>query len=243
VCGQAIRFGLYTIKNFGRDIADAIVAERKRGGTFKTFAEFLDRINHKNLNRKSLEALIKAGALDSLGEERGTMLGNIEVALEYAREALHSGGQDSLFGMMSDQSTLPTFRLKPCPPVDTKERLAWEKELLGLYISGHPLEAYRDKFTRAENTIKHNKHLPEGTTTTVGGIVEEVKVIYTKKGEPMAFVRIADMTDKLETVFFSDRYQNFKDLLVVDHCLALRGKINHRNGEPSLLADAVKTLE
>ncbi len=240
---RAIRFGLYTIKNFGKDIGDAIVAERKKNGPFKTFTEFLDRINHKNLNRKSLEALIKSGALDSLGEERGTMLGNIEIALEYAKQTIHSGGQDSLFGIMSDQTSLPTFRLKPCPPIETKERLAWEKELLGLYISGHPLEAYRDKFSRAENTINHNKHLPDGTNTTVGGIVEEVKVIYTKKGDAMAFVKIADLTDKLETVFFSDRYQNFKDLLVADTCLALRGKINHRNGEPSMIVDAVKVLE
>ncbi|OHA59603.1 MAG: DNA polymerase III subunit alpha [Candidatus Vogelbacteria bacterium RIFOXYD1_FULL_46_19] len=240
---RAIRFGLYTIKNFGKDIADAIVAERKRGGPFTTFAQFLDRINHKNLNRKSLEALIKAGALDSLGEERGVMLGNIEVALEYARETLHSGGQDSLFGIMADQSSLPVFRLKDFPTVDTKERLAWEKELLGLYISGHPLEAFKDKFARAENTINHNKHLPDGTTTTVGGIVEEVKLIMTKKGDQMAFVRIADMNDKLETVFFADRFLKFREFLQPDQCLALRGKINHRNGEPSLIVDAVKVLE
>ncbi|OHA58264.1 MAG: DNA polymerase III subunit alpha [Candidatus Vogelbacteria bacterium RIFOXYD1_FULL_44_32] len=240
---RAIRFGLYTIKNFGKDIGDAIVAERKRGGLFKNFTEFLDRINHKNLNKKSLEALIKSGALDSLGEDRGTMLGNMEIALEYAKQTIHSGGQDSLFGAMSDQSSVPAFRLKPYPAIETKERLVWEKELLGLYISGHPLDAFRDKFTRAENTIHHNKHLHDGTTTTIGGIVEEVKVIYTKKGDAMAFVRIADLTDKIETVFFSDRYLNFKDILVPDTCLALKGKINHRNGEPSLLVEAVKVLE
>ena len=240
---RAIRFGLYTIKNFGKDIGDAIVAERKKGGPFKTFAEFLDRINHKNLNRKSLEALIKSGALDSLGEERGTMLGNIEIALEYAKQAIHSGGQDSLFGEMTDQSSLPAFRLKLYPAIETKERLVWEKELLGLYISGHPLDAFRAKFSRLENTINHNKHLPDGTSTTVGGIVEEVKVIYTKKGEAMAFVRVADLTDKLETVFFADRYQNFKSILVPDTCIALKGKINYRNGEPSLLVEAVKVLE
>ncbi len=240
---RAIRFGLYTIKNFGKDIADAVVAERKNGGPFKNFAEFLDRINHKNLNRKSLEALIKAGALDSLGEERGTMLGNIEVALEYAKQTIHSGGQDSLFGAMADQSSVPSFKLKPYPPIADKERLLWEKDLLGLYISGHPLDVFSAKFAKVENTINHNKHLPEGTTTTVGGIIEEVKTVYTKKGDMMAFVRIADLNDKLETVFFSDRYLNFKNILVPDTCIALKGKINYRNGEPSLVVDAAKVLE
>lgn len=240
--GKVIRFGLYTIKNFGKDIADAIESERKTSGHFQSYSDFLERINHKNLNRKSLEALIKAGAFDSLGEERGALLANIDQALEFARQSILNGGQDSIFGIM-DKGSVPTFKVKEGPAVDKKERLAWEKELLGLYISGHPLEAFRDKFSKKENTIKYNKSLADGTTTTIGGIVENVKTIITKKGDQMAFVRLADMEDHLDVVLFSDRWQKFKEVLLPDACVACRGKINYRNGEVSLLVDAVKVLE
>lgn len=240
---KVIRFGLYTIKNFGTDIAESIVAERKAGGQFLSYTNFLERINHKNLNKKSLEALIKAGAFDSLGEERGALLSNLDQALEFARESLKGGGQDSLFGLMADQTSIPTFRLKEAPPALKKEVLAWEKELLGLYISGHPLEEFAVKFNKKENTINYNKTLPSGTNTTVGGIVEEVKTITTKKGDQMAFVRLADLSDKLETVFFPETYQKYKDIALPDVCVAVKGKINYRNGEVSLLVEAVKLLE
>ncbi|MCE9628882.1 MAG: DNA polymerase III subunit alpha [Candidatus Vogelbacteria bacterium] len=238
-----IRFGLYTIKNLGTDISDAIIAERKTRGPFTSYTNFLERIIHKNVNRKSLEALIKSGALDDLGFNRSTMLGNIEEALGHNRDMQKSEKeQASLFGIMEDKSTVPSLKLKEVPPVDQKDILTWEKELLGLYISGHPLEAYADKFTKLENSIRHNKHLADGTTTTVGGIIEEVKKIFTKKGDQMAFVRLADLTDSLEVVVFSKPYEQYKNLLEVDKCVAVRGKISYRNNEPSLLVEAIKEL-
>lgn len=240
---QTIRFGLYTIKNFGTDIGNAIVEERKTGGIFTSYTNFLERINHKNLNKKSLEALIKAGAFDSLGEERGALLANLDPALEFARETLAGGGQNSIFGIMSDLATVPIFKLKEALPALKKEVLTWEKELLGLYVSGHPLEEFKDKFSKQENTINHNKKLPNGTSTTIGGIIEEVKTIMTKKGDQMAFVRIADLYEQLETVFFPETYKKYKEILLPDVCVALKGKINHRNGEISFLVDAVKVLE
>jgi len=239
-----IRFGLYTIKNLGKDISDAVVAERKKGGPFTSYTDFLERVMHKNVTRKSLEALIKAGALDDLGYNRSTLLGNIEEALEHNRDLQKSvAGQSSLFGEMTDQSTIPELRLHEAPDVPKSDILAWEKELLGLYVSGHPLEKYADKFSKTENTIKHNKHLPDGTTVEVGGIIEEVKKIFTKKGDQMAFVKIADMNDSLETVLFSRTYEQYKNILEPDKCVAMKGKINYRNGEPSLLVDMIKEME
>lgn len=238
-----IRFGLYTIKNLGAEISDFIVEERKINGLYKSYADFLTRIKHKNMNKKSLEALIKAGAFDSLGEERGKLLFNLEEALEYNRQETRSNGnQVSIFGLMSDTSTVPNLRLKDGPAISPKEKLAWEKELLGLYVSGHPLEDYKDKFQKKENTIAHNKSLPDGTTAAVGGIIDEIKEIYTKKGDKMAFVKMTDFTGSLETVVFSDTYEKYKQFFLVDKCVAVRGKINRRNGEPSLLVEAVKEL-
>ncbi len=238
-----IRFGLFTIKNLGAEIASAIVAERKANGPFTSYTEFLDRVRHKNLNRKSLEALIKAGAMDSFGTDRGVLMANIEESLEYNKEGVKANtDQSSLFGLMSDTSTVPTLKLKPAEPVSVAERLAWEKELLGLYISGHPLDRCKDKFEKEENTIRHNKQLADGKEAVIAGIIEEVKKIYTKKGDLMAFVRLADYTGAMECVFFSRTFEQFKNFLEPDRCLVFKGKISIRNNETSMLVEAVKEL-
>ena len=240
---QAIRFGLYTIKNLGTDIADAIVDERKLGGPYKSYADFLDRVDHKNLNRKSLESLIKAGAMDNLGEDRGTLFHNIDEALTYHRDKVGADkNQVSLFGNMTDQTSVPVFKLKESPAISSIDLLTWEKELLGLYISGHPLDKFKDKFKKIENTILHNKKLPDGTTIVVGGIIEEVKLINTRKGDQMAFIRLADYSERIEGVCFASVYQKFKEKLISDKCVVLRGQISHRNGEPSILIEAIKDL-
>ncbi len=240
---DTIRFGLYTIKNLGAEIADAIVEERRAKGPFVSFTNFLERIKHRNLNKKSLESLIKAGALDSLGEERGTMLANTEEALAYNREGTQGNrDQISMFSLIEDKSTIPTLTLKKVDPISDKEKLAWEKELLGLYVSGHPLSAYQDKFDKAEADIKKIKQMQDGVPVVFGGIVEEVKEIMTKKGDRMAFVRIADFGDTIETVVFSRPYHQYKELLQADKCVALKGRVSIRNGEPSILIEAVKEL-
>ena len=134
-----IRFGLTTIKNFGQGISSVITAERKLNGKFKNLADFLDRVKDKNLNKKSLESLIKCGALDDFNE-RGILMANIDNLLAYHKERMNAvKNQDSLFGLMSDTSTLPGLRLLDAPVAIQKNKLLWEKELLGLYISCHPL--------------------------------------------------------------------------------------------------------
>ncbi|MCR4306724.1 MAG: OB-fold nucleic acid binding domain-containing protein, partial [Candidatus Yonathbacteria bacterium] len=238
-----IRFGLYTIKNLGSDISDAVIVERERGGRFTSFANFLERILHRNLNKKSLEALIRSGALDAFGE-RGQMLGNMEEALAYHKE--HGTGnknQTSLFGQMSEQSTIMGFRMKEAPPATVDEKLVWEKELLGLYVSGHPLEKYRERFAKQNTNIKKIKaELREGMMAVVAGIVEEAKEVVTKKGDRMAFMKIADFTDTIEVVVFPKLFVEHKSLLMADKCVAIKGKISERNGEKSLIAEGIKEL-
>jgi len=240
---DTIRFGLYTIKNLGTEISDFIEHERKEHGPYKSYADFLERSKHKNMNKKSLESLIKAGALDSLGEDRGTMLGNMEEALAYNKEGRDANqNQTSIFGLLADPAAAPKLALKKCDPITDKEKLAWEKELLGLYVSGHPLEAYKDKFAKAEMDIKKIKTLEDGKLAVFGGIVEEVREILTKKGDKMAFVKVSDFGDTMETVFFPKTFAKFRSLIVADQCLAIKGNMSIRNGEPSVLVEAVKEL-
>jgi len=237
-----IRFGLYTIKNLGKEIADAIIAERTANGRFVSYADFLDRVHHKNLNKKSLESLIKAGALDELGE-RGELLFNLDDALDYHREGMKETNQSSLFGLMEDTKSVPTLSLKPCEPAKMMERLAWEKELLGLYVSGHPLERFRHKFTRAEKDVSAVKTGTEGSVVVVGGMIESVKAIITKKNDHMAFLKLADFSDSIEVVVFPKTLSDYKELVVAEQCVALRGRLSFRNGEPSIVAEAFKSLE
>jgi DNA polymerase-3 subunit alpha len=236
-----IRFGFYTIKNMGTDIADAIIAERKAGGKFKDIGDFLDRIKHKNLNKKSMEALIKSGAMDAFGE-RGQLLGNLENMLEYNKEVNKISNQVSLFGDMPELLG-SGYTLKPAEPAAPKDMLQWEKELLGLYVSGHPLNDYREKIEKSGITIKKIKEeLNRDMPITFAGIIEEVKVVITKNNDRMAFMRVADFTGAVEAVVFPKVFKEFGDKLVVDSILAVKGKVSERKEERSVLVDAVKIL-
>jgi len=237
-----IRFGLVTIKNFGQGIATAIIEERKKNGHYKSLANFLERVRDRNLNKKSLEALIKAGALDDFGE-RGSMLANSESLLLHNKESSETpDSQDSLFGSAGENS-VSELRLEKAPEATMSDRLAWEKELLGLYISGHPLDKYKTVLDKRDiNILKVKSEPKEGSIVVLGGLIEEVKPIATKKGAPMAFVRLADLTDKIECVIFPKILEEFKSLIIQDKCIAVKGKVSIRNGEVSLLVEKIKEL-
>ncbi len=238
-----IRFGLTTIKNFGEGIADYIVAERKKNGRYISLADFLDRIRDKNLNKKSLEALIKTGGLDEF-EERGAMMANLELLLEYHKARMNeSKNQDSLFGLMSDTTSVPTLKLSPSNPASNEVKLLWEKELLGLYISGHPLDKYREKIEGKGFSVKDVVDRGrEGLPVTISGIIESIREVMTKKNERMLFVRFADLTGTIEVVVFPKTLEEYKDFFTQDACIALFGKISKRNGDISIIAEKAKSL-
>ena len=241
---KRIRFGLVTIKNFGQGISTTIIDERKKGGKYKSLPEFLERVKDRNLNKKSLESLIKAGALDCFGEDRGVMLGNIDLLLEYNRESGEKHmDQDSLFGLMSDASSVPGLKMLEVANADMKDKLSWEKELLGLYISGHPLEKYRDIITKKDIDIKKAlATLKDGASVILGVIITEVRLIQTKKNETMAFVTISDFSGTADSVVFPRTYREFRELIAPDRCLAIKATVNTRNGEKSFVIDRVKGL-
>jgi DNA polymerase-3 subunit alpha len=239
---DAIRFGLTTIKNFGESIGAAIITERKNKGPFTSLVDFLTRIKDRNLNKKSLEALIKCGALDTLGE-RGHMLANLEDLLTFNKESDGIENQDSLFGLMTDTSSLPTLRLKEAPPATMADKLSWEKELLGLYISGHPLDVYKDKLEKRDMTIKEVKEmLREGMQAVAYGLLEEVRPILTKGGDKMLFIKIADYSGNIEGVVFPKMLKEFEHLFMPDTCIAIKGRLSARNGTQSIVVEKARAL-
>lgn len=239
---KGIRFGLYTIKNLGIEIADAIIKERETNGIFKSFSDFLDRIQHKNLNKKSLESLIKSGAMDAFGE-RNQLLFNTDEALNYNRESVKlKQSQSSLFSLMKDRSTLPDLKLRKTEPVHPSEKLAWEKELLGLYVSGHPLDKFKDKMDKIKIKLGAAKKMEDNMPVVVAGVIEEARRVITKRNETMLFAKISDYTDTIEVVIFPRVLEKYGEIIREGNCIALKGKISLRNGEPSIICEEIKEM-
>ena len=238
---RTIRFGLYTIKNLGTDIANAIIDERKEHGKFKSLADFFERINHKNLNKKSVEALAKSGAMDDFAE-RNMIIGNLETLIAFNRETKVSSSQDSLFGSIGGVEAKLT--LVPQPEATIKEKLTWEKDLLGLYVSGHPLNAYKDKIEKFGTLIKkiQTGGVKVNTPVTVAAIIDDVRIITTKSNARMAFIKISDFTGTIDAVVFSKLYETIREMLTNDTIIALQGKVTERNGEKSIMIESVKKI-
>lgn len=234
----SIRFGMHSIKNFGEGIANTIIEERKQNGKFKDLTDLLERIQDRNLNKRSLEALIKSGALDSF-DDRGVMLHNLETLLAFNKESSNKT-QDSLFGGISESKM--TLDRSQEPP-SKSDILAWEKDLLGLYISGHPLEAYKDRIDKHGMNIKKAvENTREGMTVVVYGILEDIRPVTTKKGDQMAFLKLEDLTGTVEVVVFPKIFETHKDMLIKDKCVGIKGHISGRNGEVSLVTEAIKEI-
>jgi len=238
--GRTIRFGLYTIKNLGYDIANSIIEERTKNGKFTSIEDFFERINHKNLNKKSVEALAKSGAMDDFGK-RNNIIGNLEKLLAFNKESRSVSSQDSLFGSIGGIKA--KLNLEDQKEETKQEKLAWEKELLGLYISGHPLDRIRNKLEKRDINIKKIKEeIGNGMPITIGGIIENVRQVVTKNNERMAFLKIADLTDSIEAVVFPKLFTSSIDILVPEKCIAISGKVSNRNGEKSIIIDAIKEI-
>jgi len=247
---HTIRFGLYSIKNFGGGVADSIIAARPvRGnasngarseGPFKNIADFVSHVSSKNFNKKSLEALVRSGALDDLGE-RGQLLLNIEAILQYHRECSKTpSDQGSLFGLPVTSAQLT---LAPAHAASTDERLAWEKELLGLYVSGHPLDKHMEKLKNQKLSLKAAKEkFPHGVETVIAGYLENVRAILTKNGERMAFGKLADRSGSLEIVVFPSVMKEHEELFQPGACIMVKGKFSERNGEASFVVERMKAL-
>jgi DNA polymerase-3 subunit alpha len=237
--GENIRFGLLAIKNIGAGIAQAIVEERMKGGPFANFEEFISRINHKDLNKKSIENLAKSGALDSLGVERRKILMNIEDIVKtisaYRKNA--SSTQSSLFGSAGSIS----LRLKDFAEANKTERLAWEKELLGLYVTDHPLRGFKHN-GNGVIPLKSIKNAQDGETVKIAGLVAKISNIMTKKGQPMLFARIEDMSDNAEILVFHDTLVKNPDIWTEGNIVEVKGRLSKKGGDSKIICYEVKTI-
>lgn len=239
--GDQIRFGLLTIKNLGEHIADAIIDERKNNGPYTDIENFVTRVKNKDLNKKSLESLIKCGALDSFGE-RNMLLLNIENLLTFAHDLQKSESmsQASLFG--DDPIALPALRLGTTTPARNSEKLMWEKELLGLFVSAHPLHEYAPAM-RSERVVPIKDLKPNATKQVrIGGVVTKVQKIVTKTGRPMMFSWVEDLTSKIEVVVFPNVYEKNPEMFKENAIVVAIGKINDRDGAFKLLCDDAKQI-
>jgi len=247
---QNIRFGLLAIKNVGHNLTKAIIEERLRSGPFKDFTDFITRIGHKDLNKKSLESLIKAGVFDSLDVDRNTLLANIEeiISFRQANKKPTQASQDNLFGFSYSNSN-NFLKLKPAETISKKEKLFWEKQLLGLYVSGHPLDDYIFKIKQYKAIpIKEiaNGKIPKSSTSSFGfkknnnqvriaGVVSEIKRIISKNGQPVLFVKIEDFDSSAEIVVFSDTLSKNPTIWRENNILVVEGRLSWRNDEPKII--------
>ena len=248
-----IRFGLLAIKNVGHNLVEAIVQERKRGGKYQSIADFLTRINIKDLNRKSMEALIKAGVFDKL-EERNKLLKNLDRLLEYARQVQKSklNGQQGLFDGLAN---VPKIYLEPAKEATLKEKLLWEKELLGLYVSGHPLKPLekilqkkaipiakiRESIEKESSFTLVRKIMP-GRRIKVAGLINKIKRIITKNGKPMLFVEVEDLSEKIETIVFPGVVEKNPTALQENKIVFISGRIDLKDDAPKIIAEEIEEL-
>ncbi len=242
--GAKIRFGLLAVKNVGEAITREIIEERIRRGPFKTFSEFLSRIQHKDLNKKSLESLIKAGGFDSLDLERNQGLSNLDEILRFANllRKDSNGNSHSLFGAQPISANLA---LKPAPAASPSEKLTWEKELLGFYLSDHPLNSYLDviKRVKAKPISEARKWKDEDAKIIVAGCVSKVRKINTKSGQPMLFATIEDLSpEALEVVVFNSTLAKTALVWEVNSVVLVEGRMSSRNDEVKMICDRAQKI-
>lgn len=238
-----IRFGMSAIKNVGRGAVEEILRAREEV-QFSSLEDFLTRVNVRIVNRKTMESLVKAGAFDRFGD-RSTLLYNLDLLLAFASrlQKQASSGQTDIFGM-SEEVIMEQPRLElqiPAQTYETREQLLWERELLGLYLSQHPLELFENIL--AEQTVPLNELKPQhdGKAVSIGGAITDVREITTRNGQKMAFVKIEDQFGEIEVILFPNSYQQTLGLWERDRVVLARGKVNAKDREGNI-SDEVKIM-
>lgn len=239
---KSIRFGLGAIKNVGSSVAKGIVTERKKNGYYKTLEDFLKRCGGI-VNKKSLESLVKSGTFDRFAT-RQSLYAGLELISKFANESgkNHNGNQMNIFGESQDGDSLTKLALPPGNE-DKTLFLAWEKELLGLYLSDHPMKQYSELISKIGQPISEITVEDANKTVRIGGVVIEAKKITTKSNQTMAFVQLEDASGVTEVVVFPTIYKEHPDLWVSDKLLLIEGKVSDKDGMAKVLVDKVWPLE
>ena len=248
VDGDKIRFGLGSIKNVGTSAVDEIVAERDRNGQFTDFTDFCERIQETNVNKKCIESLIKAGAFDEFNETRRTLMESFESILDTITSSNKKEleGQVNMFDLGGSNSKEMKYTFKEFPEYSRKELLFMEKEMLGLYISGHPLDNIRHQIEmqtninsfqmrQMENTDEIGEEIrqeiKDGQMVKYAGIITKIKKKYTKNNKLMAFLTVEDLYGPTEIILFESAYQNCSNVLMEDNIVLVNGRLSVREDE------------
>ena len=257
--GDSIRFGLAAVKNVGVNIIENIVKEREENGEFKDFVDFAKRLDTKDTNKRVVESLIKCGAFDQISENRATLMAGYESVLESISmdRKKNVQGQISLFDAFSTQvEEAPEMQLSTNLPVvrefSEKERLNMEKEVLGMYLSGHPLSEYKSELDRKTSiNMKKINELKEDEKTymklhdrevIMGGMVIAKRIMTTKRNEIMAFITLEDLYGTIEVVVFPQTLKKFNILLNDDSIILIKGAISIDDDEAKLIARDIKDI-
>jgi DNA polymerase-3 subunit alpha len=243
--GAAIRFGLLAVKNVGHGAIESIVAARTAGGPFRSFADFCNRIDLRLVNKRVLESLVKVGALNSLGHPAQLLLALDDVlAAAQADQRERASGQISFFDLVAEPSALEA-PLPAATEVPVRERLRWEKELLGLYLSDHPLGEVAERigrFVTAYSGELRDESL-DGQRIVVGGVVTGIRTVITKSRSTMAVATLEDLQGAIEVVVFPRLYEQTGPTWQEGAILLVVGRIDHRGEEVSVLADLVRDFD
>lgn len=240
---ENIRFGLRNIKNFGEEIGKAIIVERKERGPFKSIEDFLERVQHRNLNKKSLEALIMCGALDEFGD-RGILCANIENLLAFHKGMmqLNASSQVSLFETLDDKPR-SVLKMDDAPVATLDQKLSWEKEILGLYISGHPLDSHSEKLKKATTTIAMLIKKKFDKNKLLVAHIDAAKIIMTKtNNQRMAFLTIQDKSGVAEAVVFPEAFKTIGPLIKEGIVAAMKCSVAERGDKITIMIEDIKPL-
>jgi len=248
---HTIRFGLTAIKNVGHNIVEKIVEERKNRGKFLSVEDFIERIPSEVLNKKSIESLIKAGALDRLGE-RGKLLFNLEKILEFARESQRKkiNGDASLFSFYNNslpkenkRVVMTGLTLKDSPySLTEEEKIIWEKELLGVFVSAHPLENFKEK-TKNLFSIADLSSDSISNQVRIAGIISGIQKTVTRQGQTMLFLSVEDLSGKIEVLVFPDMLEKKSLLFRENKILKIEGRVSERDGELKIICEEAEEIK
>ena len=243
--GKDIRFGLTAIRNVGANVVDAIVRAREEKGAFTSFTDFLDKVPAVVCNKRTIESLIKAGAFDSLGHARRALLLVHEQAVDsvIGVKRKEAEGQFDLFAdLLGGDDGAQGFAVvvPDLPDWDKKQRLAFEREMLGLYVSDHPLSGLEHVLAAAADvsiaTLLQDEQRPDGSTVVIAGLITSLQRKMSKQGNPWAAVTIEDMEASVEIMFFGETYLAYSTALAEDAVVVIRGRVRRRDETMQLQA-------